>query len=341
MVASTSNLAYVYGPASGISVAVDPILDNAKLVHFLDDTDPRFDHQTSPWFFRFPPSDSAQGAAMALYAIQHGYKHAATVFTTDAGAQTSVNSVEATYPKNGGRLAISLNLAPDQPSYRTEVSRLLAAHPDALITEMVPQTTATFLSELLQLNGGKMLPIIADNRMAESDEISPMLHVLGSQRMAKSVVAVQTSSGNAGPGYVVFHRNLSAMPQPVPNRQQYASDPFTMWHYDAMTIAALAIQAAKSTDPAKWAPLVMQITNGVPGAVVVHTFAEGKNMLASGHKIHYVGASGPLLLDKYHSSFEPYAGFHYVPGAGTGNSAFVINPGPPITQAQLAAAVRH
>jgi ABC-type branched-subunit amino acid transport system substrate-binding protein len=339
MLASTNNLVVVYGPGAGLAAAADPTIENAKVVHFLDDGDPRFNKNASPWLFRFPPSDSTQGIALALYAIQHGYTHPAAVFTPDAGPQTLVAAMNKTYSSRVGHpLATSLTLALNQPSYRTEVAQLLAAHPDAIMTEMAPQTTATFLSELLQLNNGKLPPLIVDGRMTLADEVPVLLHVIGPQRLAHSVIAVIPSTGNTGgPGYPEFQHNLLAAPQQPPNPSQYSSDPYAWWQYDAINLSALAMAEAKSTDPAKWASLITPLADGVPGAVVVHTFAAGKQGLASGHKIHYVGASGALFVNKYHNNFGPYAGYHYVIGKGTGPTAFLPNPGAPITPAQLAA----
>ena len=37
-------------------------------------------------------------------------------------------------------------------------------------------------------------------------------------------------------------------------------------------------------------------------ATEVHTFKEGLDALAAGKTIHYVGAGGPISLDKYHNS---------------------------------------
>jgi hypothetical protein len=49
-------------------------------------------------------------------------------------------------------------------------------------------------------------------------------------------------------------------------------------------------------------PFVLKIGNGVPGAVVVHSFADGAAALKQGKQIRYEGPGGPTSFDAYHDS---------------------------------------
>jgi hypothetical protein len=60
--------------------------------------------------------------------------------------------------------------------------------------------------------------------------------------------------------------------------------------------------AAHSTDTAKWKPWIAKIGNGVPGAVVVSSFAQGAAELRAGKQIRYVGPGGPTSFDAFHDS---------------------------------------
>jgi hypothetical protein len=335
MIASTSNLAMIFGPA--IDLPVEQILDNAKLVHFTDDGDPRLDHQASPYFFRTTPSDRAGGAVYALWTFSHGYHHAAAVFTNDAGAQTSVTGLRREYRRLGGKFAIDLTLAPGQTSYRTEVAQVLAAKPDAIVTEMDPQTGAAFFSEMLQLNNGKLPPIIQTSRALDPAWLQPVLHAIGNSNFQRYFTIVGYVVPNAGPGYVAWTKALLGAPQHIDNRQGYLAGPYDEWEYDGYVLGALAITAAKSTDPTKWEPLVMKIANGTPGAVIVHTYAEGRHALASGHQIRYVGATGPLSFNRWHNNSAAWAGYRYT-GNGTSISDLVPNAGT-LSTSQVAQAV--
>jgi ABC-type branched-subunit amino acid transport system substrate-binding protein len=333
MIASTSNLALIYGPAA-VEPAVESVLDNAKLVHLSVAGDPRYESQSSPYFYRFSPSDAVTGTALAAYAIAHGYTHAAAVFTSDQSAQTSAPSLHKTYPKLGGKFAADITLTPGQTSYRTEVSQILASHADAVVGEFDPQTAATFLSEMLQLNNGKLLPILTTSRAIVSDWISAVLKVIGPAAFKKYVVAVSFSVPTAGPGYAAFVHDLKTAPQSISERSQYLTDPFAQWNYDGIIMSALAMLAAKSTDSTKWAPYVAQIADSSPGAVLVHTFLEAKAAILAGKRIHYIGAAGVLVVTPSHNNAAPFAGFVYN-GTGTG-AASLLPTGGTITPQQLA-----
>jgi ABC-type branched-subunit amino acid transport system substrate-binding protein len=333
MIASTGNLALVYGPAA-VEPAVEPVLNNAHLVHLSVTGDPRYENQKSAYFYRFSPSDAVTGTALAAYAVAHGYTHAAAVFTSDQSAQTSVPALRRAYPKLGGSFAADLTLTPGQPSYRTEVSQVLAAHADAVVGEMEPQTAATFLSEMLELNNGHLLPLITTSRADESDWINAVLKVIGPAAFKKNVVAVMFSVPTAGPGYEAYVHALKTAPQSIAERSQYLADSFAQWNYDGIVMSALAMLQAKSTDSSKWAPYVAQIANGAPGAVTVHTFPEGKAAILAGKHVHYVGASGELVITPSHNNAAPFAGFVYT-GTGTGPASLVPTGGT-ITPQQLA-----
>jgi ABC-type branched-subunit amino acid transport system substrate-binding protein len=333
MIASSSNLALIYGPAA-VEPAVEAVLNNAKLVHLSVTGDPRFEKQSSPYFYRLSPSDAVTGTALAAYAMAHGYAHAAAVFTNDQSAQTSVPSLRKTYPKLGGKFATDITLTPGQPSYRTEVSQVLASHADAVIGETDPQTAATFLSEMLQLNNGKLLPVLTTSRAIVSDWIGAVLKVTGAAAFKRDVVAVSFSVPTAGPGYAAFEHYLKTAPQSIAERSQYLTSPFVQWNYDGIIISSLAMLEAKSTDSTKWAPHVAQIANGTPGAVLVHTFSEGKAAILAGKRIHFVGAAGELVITPSHNNAAPFAGFVY-DGKGTGASS-LLPTGGTITPQQLA-----
>jgi hypothetical protein len=72
--------------------------------------------------------------------------------------------------------------------------------------------------------------------------------------------------------------------------------------YDGINLAALAMVAAKSTTPQTYRPFIESIANGKPGAVEVHSFAEGLSALKKGKTVHYIGPGGPTNFDNFHDS---------------------------------------
>ena len=76
---------------------------------------------------------------------------------------------------------------------------------------------------------------------------------------------------------------------------------------------ALAMDAAKSTAPKVFNAYIPKVTSAAPGAVVVHSYSAGRQALAQGKTIQYIGASGPLVFDKYQSAGRAFAYFEYDP----------------------------
>lgn len=335
MIASTSNLAFGLGPTSGAQEAVEPELIAAHLVHASSDSSPAFDHQTSVYNFRLPPSDAALGVALAAYSTTHGYRRVATVFSKDAAAQTAVPQFNHTYAKLGGTLTTSLTLANDQTSYRTEISHLLATKPEAIVTEMEPQTAATFFSQLLQLNNNQLIPVIASSRAVSTDWITAVVHAVGKAQYERYITAVGSDVPPSGPGHAVFAHAMLSLPVPAALKQGWTIDPFAEWTYDGVVLPALAMSEAKTTKSSVWAPFISKIANGVSGAVTVGSFAEGKAAIARGKTVHYVGASGPLALNQWNNNSVAYSGFRYT-GSGVGHAALAPT-GAPLTPSQLAA----
>ena len=72
--------------------------------------------------------------------------------------------------------------------------------------------------------------------------------------------------------------------------------------YDGINLAALAMIAAHSTSPAKYMPYIIKIGDGVAGATVVNSFAQGVAALKAGKQIRYEGPGGPTSFDAYHDS---------------------------------------
>ena len=109
-------------------------------------------------------------------------------------------------------------------------------------------------------------------------------------------------------GWKTFSQALQDSPQKVPDVSQYLKDPFTLSYYDAANLVALAMDASHSTKPSAFNADIMGLTEAGAGKTVVHDFAAGAKALAAGDKIQYVGALGPLQLDKYHNIAADFIG---------------------------------
>jgi ABC-type branched-subunit amino acid transport system substrate-binding protein len=309
MLASTSNLVMVIGPSDEAPATV-PIVTGAKIPNFATVGDPSFDTQTNNFFYRLTPSDSTQGYALGYYGAKQGYMHAASVFTNDPGAQTSVPTLRQRYVALGGKLSADLTLAPGQASYRTEAAAVAAAHPDAIFTEMDPRSASTFLSQLVQL-GGSLPPVISTQRANNGDWDSAVVGALGASVFQQTIKTVAPYVDPTGSGYDLYKTTLMGLGSQIKQPEQYAVHSYTIADYDSVAIMALAMTEAKSTKPSDYRPFINKVTAAASGATVVHTYAEASKALSDGKTIQYVGASGVLAFDRYQSAPRAFGVFQY------------------------------
>jgi branched-chain amino acid transport system substrate-binding protein len=304
MLATTSNLVGILGPSADEAQATVPVIDAAHIPMFADTGEAAFDHSKYTYFYRLTPADDVKGFALAQWAHDRGYTRAAAVFGSDVGAQSDVPTLLTAFAKLGGKVVSNQKIALDQSSYRTEVESMLASKPQVIFTEADPQTDSTFLSEVKQLHG--MLPVIGTETTLQAAWLKAVAGAIGAPTMAKYVVGMQPLAPSSGTAWSVFNKALLSSSSSVPKPAQWSSDPYSMTYYDGVNLTALAMLKAKSTKPATFAPMIVKIASGSPGAVTVDSFAQGKKALAAGKQIRYVGAGGPIVFDQWHNSSGAY-----------------------------------
>jgi len=319
---SSANPVMVIG-ASDDAVATAPIVTGQHVTNFATIGDPHFDKQTNPYFWRVSPSDALQGVALGYWAAKHNMTHAAAVFTSDLGAQTSVPPLRTEYKRLGGKFTADVTLTPGQSSYRTEVAQIIASHPDSLISEMDPQSSTTFLSEYRQ-QAGQLPVVLGTQRTSNSDWIQAVIAAIGAASFQKSIKSITPYVPLSGTGYDLFKTSLLGLGSQVQDPGQYVGQPYTIGDYDSVIIMALAMTAANSTSPRKYNSFITKVTAQSSGATVVHSYSDGLAALKAGKTIQYVGASGPLVFNKYHSAGRAFSYDDYDPNAQSMNPTSVI-----------------
>lgn len=299
LVANGGSVAAVFGPSSDTALATESIFQQAKIPSFLMSGDAQYDHNTSPYMWRLVPPDADEGYAMASWARQKGYTRAAAVFAAGAQSQTDGPASISGFQHLGGTIVANVTLTPGQPSYSTEAAQVASAHPQVIFYDADAQTSATFFAEL------KQLTTIAPTFVVESEEepawIQAVSGAIGSASLSGFSAFEAATPATNNLGWKTFSKAITASPQQVPDTSQYLKDPFTLSYYDAANLVALAIVASHSTTPSVFNSAIMGLTQAGAGKTVVHDFAAGEKALAAGEKVQYVGALGPLQLDKYHN----------------------------------------
>ncbi len=301
MVATIPNLVGMNGPSSDEALATVPIINRAHIPMFGDTGQAAFDHNTNQYFWRLTPADDAAGIAMAIYAYKKGYRRGAAVFGNDLSSQGNVPNLLTAFKKLGGTIVINQQLALDQSSYRTEVEAAINANPDVLFTEADPQTDAAYLSQWQQLKGS-LIPVVGTQPTVQPPWATAVGGAVGKDKLAAIYAGAQPYAPSSGPAFDAENTELLASGSEIDNPSQWSADPYTETDYDAVVIMALAMLMAKTPDPSFYNQYIPQVVADAPGAAEVHSYQEGKDALAAGKKIHYVGAGGAVALDKWHNS---------------------------------------
>ena len=300
MLATTSNVFGVLGPSSDEADATAPLINQAKVPMFGDTGEAAFDHTSLKYFWRITPADDVKGYAMAIWATRHGYKRGAAIFGNDISSQSNVPTLLKAYRLIGGKIVINQSIALDQPSYRAEVARVIAAHPQVIFTEASPQTDATFLSELQQQ--GALIPVMGTDTTLQPQWLTAVSGAIGKNTLSKYYTGEQPYAPASGPSWAAYNKSLLASSASVPKPSQWSTDSYSMTDYDAVIVMALAAVAAKSTNPAVFNSWIPAVTTPANGKAVVHSYAEGLKALKAGKKIQYIGAGGAINFDRWHNN---------------------------------------
>jgi branched-chain amino acid transport system substrate-binding protein len=301
--------AFVIGPTSLEASAVNALFDPAHLPDFTADGSPQLDTMTYRYVFRSQTSDSVEGTAMAYYAIHQGLKRAAFMITNDAAGQPLIPALTRTYQSHGGVLVYQNTLTADQPSYSSEIERIFAAKPDAIFLHSDEPTAATLFRNMESL--GKLnIPVIADSIGVDPSVAKAMGLGLASQYLTG--LATSNPGGTADATYTRLYQQYEGAAPPEQSNL----------FYDAVNIFALAMDAAKSTDPKVFVNFVTQVTN--PPGVKCYDYVSCASLLKSGQKINFEGASNPFDYNQYHNIFGDFSIVGWGSN-GVGHEAFHIN----------------
>ena len=299
--ATTSNLVLVAGPDTSSAPAVVPVLNNAHVPMTAVAGESVYNRNKLPYFWRLFPPDSANGTAMALWAQRKGYTRVAAVFGTDSGSQGDRPGVLASLKALHISLVADQNITPDQSSYQSSVRQLIAAHPQVIVTESDATTAATYFGELKQLGG--LVPIVGTEATFTAPWLKAVSGALGSS-FQKDYTSLITAPSKITPAVSAYQQAVRAVKSKEPSPwQAYLSNPFSITYFDGVMVAALAMNAAHSTNPAVFNKFIPQVANPGPGKTVVYTYSQGVAALKAGKQIQYFGATGLIDFNAFHNSF--------------------------------------
>ena len=236
--------------------------------------------QDNGLFFRTAPSDARQGEIIAQMLREQGIRSAALTFTNNDYGRGLANSISTNFRNQGGRITLSAAHEDGKGDYSAEVAALAAAGGDILIVAgYLDQGGRGIIRSALDSGAfsrfflpdgmiGDSLPQAIGPRLNGTTGIKPGSNSPGGQRFETIAKAANINVG-----------------------------PYTQQSYDAAALILLAMQAAKSTDAAKFKDKIMEVANGPGEKIYAGELAKGLRILAAGGKIDYEGASAVKLIE--------------------------------------------
>jgi len=302
LLATTSNLVAVAGPGTASAPTIVPVLNSAHIPMTAVAGESVYDRNTYPYFWRLFPPDSANGIAMGLWAKHKGYNRVAAVFASDPGSQGDLPGVLASLNALHIPVVANITLTPDQSSYQSSVSQLIQAHPDVIVTESDGGTAGTFFGELNSLGG--LVPIIGTEATYTTPWLTAVQSAIGASAFRQDFTSLITAPSKPTAALTAWNQSVvGAKSQLGVSVKSAQNNPFAVTYYDGLIAVALAMDAAKSTNPKVFNSKISAVCNPGPGKKVVYNYAQGVAALKAGKQISYFGATGLINFDKYHNSF--------------------------------------
>ncbi|MGH7642895.1 MAG: ABC transporter substrate-binding protein [Candidatus Dormibacteria bacterium] len=306
-IGTISNFDMAAGLETNTAATTIPLVNRAQIPFVTAAGLTAYDKTTDKYFWRLTPADDANGAAMIAYASQKGYKKVAVVFEDNSTDTGNVPGIKKAATGLHVKLSTDITVPADATSYSSTAANVLALHPDALVFDADPQTTATFLSNYSQLNNGHLPTMITATDSLTPDWYSAVSKAVGSSYIFHHVFLVGSYFSQSTSAFSVYKGALLADPKThgVANTLASVGPPASI--YDGINILALAMVMAKSAKGSVYNADVTKVAEPSSGAKIVDSFAAGKKALSEGKKIQYVGVLGSVSFNKYHNFAGAFA----------------------------------
>jgi branched-chain amino acid transport system substrate-binding protein len=230
---------------------------------------------------RTQPNTQLQGRMYAKYVLtRKEWKRVAYMALQTPFAVPFGDSFTAMLKSGGVTITDHLVYEANKPSYRSEVTRVLATNPDFIMLSSYTPDATVMAKELFKAGykGGILGPSFAIN--------AKFIEGAGAE-VAEGVWSMDPAPSFDSPAYKDF---AAAVPRADQN-------PYAPQSWDHMTLIGLALAAAKGEASGTAIKDALRTISNPPGTAV-HSFEEGARLLREGKKINYEGASGTCDFDQ-------------------------------------------
>ena len=235
--------------------------------------------------FRGSPMDSAQGAAAILHAHNASKKSIVLVATEVAGSQLQKNAGAIAAKKLGMDVLATIDIQPNQPNYRSVVSRIAGLSPEAVVVFSAPADGGAFVKNAAE--AGNSWFIVGTQEWQEPGFIKTLTAGAAAKHEAV-VLAAYSNSGS--PAWEFYEPTVNASPHAATIGD--AGNSYAMQYYDLLVSSALAIEKAGSVESEAWTQAMFDVTGGE--GKVVYTYSDGIAALRAGEDINYDGVTGSM-----------------------------------------------
>jgi ABC-type branched-subunit amino acid transport system substrate-binding protein len=284
--------AVIGATGSGPSMAVIDIITGAGVLQISSsNTGVEFTtYNDGDLYFRTAPSDALQGAAMAKFASEKGYKTASTVVINNPYGIGFEEVFKKAFEAAGGEVLASVRYDPAQTVFDSEVAKAASVKPDFIMMVSYPETGSLILKTAYEKGSLKTIPwLLSEGLMAEK-----LAELVGKDNDGNYIVAgmqgLTPDPSAGGAAYQAFAEKY---------QKEYGREPtiYCSNSYDAAAVVALAIEQAKSAEGSAIAQNIRSVAN--PPGVEVSDIGAALKLVREGKDINYQGASGEITFDDH------------------------------------------
>ena len=272
----------VGGDCSGVTTAAltNVALPNGMVMISPSATSPALSTvEDNGLFFRTAPSDARQGVVMTDIIMDKGIKTVALTYTNNDYGKGLADAFQTAYEAAGGEVTISAAHEDGKADYAAEVGALASAGGEVLVVAGYLDQGGKGIIQASLDTGAFDTFVLPDGMVGDA-----LPEAIGSDLNGSFGQAPGTDSPGAGKLVEMAGDSYDA------------TSPFAAESYDAAALILLAMQAAGTTDPAKYKDKVMDVANAPGEKIQPGELAKGLEILASGGEIDYVGASNVELI---------------------------------------------
>lgn len=222
----------VGSPASGVTLSVAPIANQAEVVLLSSGSTSTDVGKAGPYVFRIMPSDEIQSSIMADWAWDLGYRNISVIYVENSWGRGLMEAFTKDFTDKGGEIDIVEAADPEASDFRTQLTKIKSLNPDAIYAPLYQKGAGLMIKQARELG--------LEQQILGADVYgTPELIEAGGT--AVEGVLYTTFGEYHGPEYQSFAEKY---------KEKYGLDleTYTSYCYDAFVIALEAIKRIPSEE---------------------------------------------------------------------------------------------